>query len=124
MKKLLIITAIIVALLLAYGVFTGCMRNTSAYIGEFELSQDGSQIAFDAGVGASTGCIRRVKVESIANGTMNIAFMSAFGGINGGIGAKSRFCLPLTEEITAIAVYRGDRYETALIKGENGWTRV
>jgi len=51
---------------------------------------------------------------------------NAFGGINGSIGAKTSYTLPLNEDTTMIAIYRNSNaYEEVLTKDRDGvWQRA
>lgn len=56
-----------------------------------------------------------VTVSQQESGKLYIDCYAAFGGINGSIGAKSRFTLPIEEGTTVIGIYRDkDCYEEVL----------
>lgn len=121
-KKALIITAtLIAAALLAYFVGTGFRKDSSVCILDCSISEDGRSITINAGIPVSMGYIREAAVHRQAGGRLNVDFYSAFGGLNGCIGAKTSFTLPLDEDTTVIAVYRGpDCYQEALYKDDDG----
>ena len=105
-KRAFIVLLIILVLLLTYFIGTGFMKNTSAYINDFSVSEDGSEITMNVGVSSSMGYIREVSIYQQEGGKLYIDCYSAFGGLNGSIGAKSVFTLPLDKDTTIIAIYR------------------
>lgn len=124
-KKLVIVAIAAVAVFLVYFTGTGFMKNGSVYISEYAVSEDGSKITLDIGVATSAGYIRDVTVSQQESGKLYIDCYAAFGGINGSIGAKSRFTLPIEEGTTVIGIYRDkDCYEEVLYKDTDGsWKR-
>ena len=121
MKKKMVI-GIIVAVVLCGGYFigSGFLRNGSVYMDGYSVSGDGREITLDIGVAASRGYIRKM------GGKLYIDCYAAFGGINGRIGAKSSFTLPLDEDTTMIGIYRNkNAYQEVLHKDEDGiWRRT
>mgnify|MGYP003300301899 CR=1 FL=1 len=127
MKKIAVITfTMIVALILIYLVSSGFRKETSAFIGEYSISEDGKEITMDIGVGSSIGYVRKAKIHKQEGGKLYMDCYSAFGGINGSIGAKKSFTLPLNEDTTIIAIYRNRNcYEEVLRKDADGvWRRI
>lgn len=125
-KKLLIATATVISLFLIYFFGSGFGKVSSAYINEYAVSQDGREITMNIGVASSSGYIRKVAVHQQEGGKMYIDCYSAFGGINGSVGAKTVFTLPLDDKTTMIAIYRNSTaYEEVLRKDCNGvWQRI
>ena len=127
MKKnaALIIGAVLV-LLLVYFVGSGFLKNSSAFIEDYSVSPDGKTITVNVGVSSSMGYIRTVSVHQQTGGKLYLDCYSAFGGLNGSIGAKDTFTFPLHEDTSLIAIYRNANcYEEVLRKGEDGvWQRV
>lgn len=125
-KKVLIVVAIVVTLFLVYFIGSGFGKESSAYINEYSISDDGREITLNMGVASSSGCIRKVVIHQQEGGKMYIECYSAFGGINGNIGAKTVYTLPLDEETTTIGIYRNtNAYEEVLKKDSDGvWQRV
>ena len=125
-KRAFIVLLIILVLLLTYFIGTGFMKNTSAYINDFSVSEDGSEITMNVGVSSSMGYIREVSIYQQEGGKLYIDCYSAFGGLNGSIGAKSVFTLPLDKDTTIISIYRNTNcYEEILKKDDNDvWHRV
>lgn len=72
------------------------------------------------------GYIRDVNVHQQQGGRLYLDCYSAFGGLNGSIGAKDTFSFELNDDTTIIAVYRKSNvYEEVLVKAEDGsWQRT
>ena len=64
MKKVMIISAVvIVALIGTYLIGTGFLKESEAYISDYTVSADGSEITIDVGVASSIGYVRKVSVH-------------------------------------------------------------
>lgn len=72
------------------------------------------------------GYIRDVKVHQQHGGKLYLDCYSAFGGLNGSIGAKDTFSFELNDDTTIIAIYRNSNaYEEVLVKAADGsWLRA
>ena len=106
---------------------TGFSYDTSAFIGKYSVSEDGSIMTFEAGVGSSMGFVRGYKDEGGGVKPHYLKFYCAWGGLNSSLGAKSQYTLELDPNDTEIYVYRGERgYDLTLQKDvETGeWNRV
>lgn len=127
MKKKVTI-GIIVAVVLCGGYFigSGFLKNGSVYVEEYSVSGDGREITLDVDTAASVGHIRKMAVSQQMGGKLYIDCYAAFGGINGRIGAKNSFTLPLDADTTMIGIYRNANcYEEILHKDEDGsWQRT
>ncbi len=127
MKKKMVI-GIIVAVVLCGGYFigSGFLKNGSVYVEEYSVSADGREITLDVDTAASAGYIRKMAVSQQMGGKLYIDCYAAFGGINGRIGAKNSFTLPLDEDTTMIGIYRNkNAYQEVLHKDEDGiWRRT
>lgn len=127
MKKKIAI-GMIVAVVLCGGYFigSGFLRNGSVYMDGYSVSGDGREITLDIGVAASRGYIRKMEISQQQGGKLYIDCYSAFGGINGRIGAKSSFTLPLDADTEIIGIYRNANcYEEILHKDADGsWQRT
>lgn len=129
MKKIIIIALIVVvAIFASYLIGTGYIINGGVYLGEYSVSEDGTEITFNAGVASSMGFIRGYKDEGGGVKPHYLKFYNTFGGLNSSWGAKSEFVLPLNEDDTEIYVFRGSEkceYELVLQKNiETGaWER-
>lgn len=120
-KRIAILAGIVLAVLLTYFIVTGFEKNTSVFIADYTVSEDGTQMAITAWVASSVGYIRDVDVKREDGGMVKLTFYSAFGGINGSIGAKNTFTIPLDEYASTISIYRGaDGYEDILVKDSDG----
>ena len=127
MKKIIIIALIVViAVSASYLIGTGYIINGGIYLGEYNVSEDGKEITFNAGVASSMGFIRGYKDEGGGVKPHYLKFYSTFGGLNGSWGAKNEFVLPLDADDTEIYFYRGNGgYELVLQKNEESglWER-
>ena len=127
MKKIItIILLVAVTLTAIYLIGTGYITNGGVYLGEYKVSEDGTEITFNAGVTSSMGFIREYKDEGGGVKPHYLKFYSAFGGLNGSWGAKKEFVLPLDADDTEIYFYRGNGgYELVLQKNEESglWER-
>ena len=127
MKKVLLCAVATAVLLFGiYMILPGFTKITSAYISEFSLSDDGSEITINVSVGSSVGFVRKVAVHQQEGGKLYLDCYSAFGGLNGSIGAKSTYTVKLDEDTEIIALFRNDNcYEEVLRKSADGsWERV
>lgn len=125
-KKAGIAVAVLVLLAAAYAILPGFTKSTSAYIGDYALSADGTEMTIRLDVGSSAGYIRKVTVKAQQNGNLYLDCYAAFGGWNGSIGAKREFSIPIGKDTKRIALYRNtDCYEEVLQKDSRGeWQRV
>ena len=117
MKKKLSI--IVVILLLLYGGYyfgLGLIPATDVGISDFKVSEKQDQITVYTFVLSSAGYTRAVKDVSDDPEKMKLQFYPAFGGINGSIGAKSEFDLPLSPECKEIYVLLYDDYKLLIAK--------
>lgn len=106
---------------------TGFLYETSAYILDFSVSEDGNEMKFFVCVGSSMGYVRGYKDEGGGAKPHYLKFYSAWGGFNSSIGAESVYTLTLDPSDTEIYVYQGDGgYSLTLQKNtESGeWFRV
>lgn len=126
MKKKFLLPAVIAVLLLAYILGSGFMKCSSVYVSDFSVSDDGQEMTIRVFSASSAGYIRKVTVHQQYGGKLYLDCISAFGGINGSIGARSEFSVPLAEDTGRIALYRApDCYEEILKKDSSGlWQRV
>ena len=125
-KTIWILAAMLVLAALAYLGDTGLMRNDAVFVEDYAVAEDGSAITLEIGVADSAGYIRRLAIHQQGGGKLYLVPYAAFGGINGSIGAESRYTLPLAEDTTSIALYRADNaYEVVLQKDADGlWQRT
>ena len=124
MKKALkaVAIALAIAVVLAAGDFVipGFTRLSNVYISDFSLSDDGKEMTITVGVSTSMGYTRDLSVKKGEKGKMYLDFYSAFGGINGSIGAKRTFNITLDDDTEIIYIRNGSEYRTAMVKDEKG----
>ena len=125
-KKMFAVFGIVIALILIYLAGSGFTKNTSAFITDYSVSDDGKEMTVNVGVSSSMGYIRNVDVRQQHGGKLYLVPYAAFGGINGRMGAKDTFAFPLDADTELVALYRGtDRYEEVLTKAQDGrWVRT
>lgn len=127
MKKTIMFIMSAVLVLGALYIFgSGFVKEGSAFIQDYSVSDDGASMTITVGVGSSAGHIRNVSVNQQQGGELYLDCISAFGGINGSIGAKNEFVIPLDKDTTVICLYRNhNAYEVVLEKGASGeWNKV
>ena len=123
-KNICIVVFIIaVGILAFYFVGSGFQKQGSTYISDFSVSEDGTEITIKVQVSNSVGYIRKVSEHQQKGERLYLDCYSAFGGINGSIGAKEEFIIKVSEETKVIAVDRNANcYEEVLKKNElNEW---
>ena len=89
---------------------------TDVGISDFKVSEKQDQITVYTFVLSSVGYTRAVKDVSDDPEKMKLQFYPAFGGINGSIGAKYEFDLPLSPECKEIYVLLYDDYKLLIAK--------
>jgi len=120
-KFVVIVLAIIVALTALYIITPGFSKQGNVYIADFSASEDGTEMTITIGVSSSIGYVRNIAAHQQQGGKLYLDCYSAFGGINGSLGAKNEYTVQLREDTETIAVYRSDNcYDTVLEKDENG----
>lgn len=128
MKKRIGITIIVILILVCiWFICSGYFYQSSAYISDFYVSENGEEMTFSVEVGSSIGYIRGYKDDGGGAKPHYLKFYSAWGGFNSSIGAKSEYTLKLGPDDTEIFVYHGDGgYTLTLQKNvETGqWHRV
>lgn len=128
MKKFLIIfLVVVVALSALYFVGTGFMERSDVYLGDYSVSEDGTELTFNASVASSMWFIRGYKDEGGGVKPHQLTFYSTFGGLNSSFGAKNEFVLELDEDDTEIYFKRGKHsYKLVLKKNEETgvWERL
>lgn len=115
-KKLSIIIVVLLLLGCAYYFGVGLIPATDVGISGFQVSEKQDQITVYTFVLSSVGYTRAVKDVSDDPEKMELKFYSAFGGINGSIGAKDEFDLPFSPECKEIYVLLYDDYKLLIEK--------
>lgn len=127
MKKILVIVLLIIVLLsIIYFVGTGFLERMDVILHDYSVSEDGTELTFNAGIMSSMGFIRGYKDNGGGVKPHYLTFYSTFGGLNSSFGAKNEFVLPLDEEDTEIYFKRASGgYELVLKKNEEtgAWER-
>lgn len=125
-KTIIIFVGIVLVLGALYVLGSGFTKAGSAFIQDYAVSDYGTSMTITVGISGSVGYIRKVSVRQQEGGKLDLDCISAFGGINGSIGAKSEFVIPLDENTNMIGLYRnGNTYEVVLEKDASGeWNRV
>lgn len=125
-KPLTIIAVIILLILGAYYIGLGFLPRTDVVVADFEVSEQEDEMTIYTYILSSAGYSRTVKNVSDDPEKMKLKFYSAFGGVNGSIGAKSEFDLPLAPECKEIYVLLYDDYRLTLAKNPTTgeWERI
>ena len=125
-KKMIWVIGIILILVLVYFFVPGLMKNSSAVVADYSVSEDGREITIKFSVLSSIGYIRDVAVHQQHGGKLYLDCYSAFGGLNGRIGTKDTLTFQIDEDTSIIAIYRNtNAYEEVLVKAEDGsWNRA
>lgn len=123
---LMIIAAAVILSAGCYFIGSGFFRLTDVFIEDYSVSADGTVMTVKIAAAGSVGHVRKITVRKGEDGVLYMDCRSAFGGINGSLGAKDVFTVPLDEKTEAIAILRdADRYENVLRKDESGsWQRA
>lgn len=128
-KTITIILLVAVVLTAIYLIGTGYIINGGVYLGEFNVSEDGTEMIFKTSIPSSMGYIRGYKDVGGGVKPHYLKFYNTFGGLNSSWGSKSEFVLPLDKDDTEIYVFRGSEeceYELVLQKNEEtgAWERL
>ncbi len=127
MKKIFVIALLIIVVLpVIYFVGTGFMERMDVILHDYSVSEDGTELTFNADIMSSMGFIRGYKDNGGGAKPHYLTFYSTFGGLNSSFGAKREFVLPLDKDDTEIYFKRASGgYELVLKKNkETGvWER-
>ena len=121
MKRFFIIFGIFLAPILLWIFLTQTFAVMDAiYIEDFALSPDGQTMTVRVAVGVSVGYTRSVTVKEEGD-ALRLTFHPAYGFINGKIGAKNTFEIPLKPYQDKIYIFPSGH---GLIRNEQGqWQR-
>lgn len=124
-KSLVILLLVLVCAAAAWMLLSGFSVNSSVYLDDFSVSDDGSALTFTVSVGSSMGYVRAYTDEGGGVKPHYLKFYSAWGGLNSMLGAKSQYTLTLSPTDTELYFYHGSGgYTLALQKGTDGvWHR-
>ena len=118
-KKIIVLITIIILLIASFLIGTGFQKRTDVILGDFAVSEDGSEITLHVGVASSMGYIRNFKDKGGGVKPHYLTFYSTFGGLNSSFGSKKAFTLELVPDDTEIYFNRaGGGYELVLVKNE------
>ena len=125
-KNLSIIIVVLLLLGCAYYFGVGFLPATNVVVTDFQVSEQQDSMTIQTSIATSAGYTRSVKNVSNDPEKMMLKFYSAFGGVNGSIGAKSEFDLPLSPECEEIYVLLYDDYRLTLAKNPTTgeWERI
>ena len=115
-KKLSIIIVVLLLLGCAYYFGVGFLPATNVVVTDFQVSEQQDSMTIQTSIATSAGYTRSVKNVSDNPEKMKLKFYSAFGGVNGSIGAKREFDLPLSPECKEIYVLLYDDYKLLIAK--------
>ena len=121
MKRLFTIFGIFLAVILLWIVLTQTFAVMDfIYIEDFALSPNGQTMTVRVAVGVSVGYTRSMTVTQEGN-AVKLTFHPAYGFINGKIGAKNTFDIPLKPYQDKIYIFPSGH---GLIRNEQGqWER-
>ena len=125
-KILIIMLAVVVVLSSLYFVGTGFFERSDVYLGDYSVSEDGTELTFNASVASSMGFIREYKDNGGGVKPHYLTFYSTFGGLNSSFGANKEFVFELDKDDSEIYFKRAKGgYELMLQKNaETGaWER-
>lgn len=125
-KKLSIIIVVLLLLGCAYYFGVGFLPATNVVVTDFQVSEQQDSMTIQTSIATSAGYSRTVKNVSDDPEKMMLKFYSAFGGVNGSIGAKNEFDLPISPECEEIYVLLYDDYRLSLAKNPTTgeWERI
>lgn len=121
MKRCLMILAIVLAVVFLWVFFaqTAAVMD-NVYIESFTLSEDGQTMTIRVAVSVSVGYTRSVTVKDEGS-ALRLVFHPAYGFINGKIGAKNTFDIPLKPYQDKIYIFPSGH---GLLRNEQGtWQR-
>lgn len=127
MKRIFLVLLFSAVFLFAvYFIGSGFIKTSSVYVSDFSVSDDGSEITLRLSMSSSAGSVRKVAVHQQHGGKLCLDCYYAFGGINGSIGAKSEYTVPVFSDTDTIAIYQNsDCYKVVLLKDDSGnWSVV
>jgi hypothetical protein len=106
----------IVILIGVWVIGSGFRKEPSAFVDDYSLNSDNSIMTVHTGVGSSIGTTRKAVITEDNTGAIKVDFIASFGGINGCIGAKSTYEIPLDANASSISIFQGSSYRLILEK--------
>src|SRR5690554_4473552 len=90
-KKIIIISVLAILVAVAWIIGSGFIKRADVSLVDYSVSENGSEITLQVSVASSMGYVRGFLNNSKEVEVMEMEFYSAFGGLNGSIGAKNEF---------------------------------
>ena len=117
MKKMIIgILTVFLTVFCIYFIGSGFRKETSVDVSGYSLNEDAACVTVHAGVSGSAGYLRKALIHETEDGEITVSFLSAFGGVNGNIGASSAFEIPFHPYSRTISLDCGDYERLILFK--------
>ncbi len=118
--------AVMITLAALYIILPGLSKRGDVYVTNYSVSEDGTEMMITVGVSTSVGYVRKISEHQQQGGRLYLDCYSAFGGINGSLGAKNEYTIQIAEDTEIIALYRSvNCYASVLEKNETGaWQYV
>ncbi len=118
-KKIIVVIAIILALIVGFLVGTGFQKRTDVVLFDYSVSEDGTIISLGVQVSSSMGYVRGFKDDGGGVKPHYITFYNTFGGLNSSFGTVNTFVLEVEPDDTEIYFNRPNGgYELVLVKDE------
>lgn len=124
-KKIIIISVLAILVAVAWIIGSGFIKRADVSLVDYSVSENGSEITLQVSVASSMGYVRGFLNNSKEVEVMEMEFYSAFGGLNGSIGAKNEFVTLLNPECHEIYFYHNDGFDLVLQKNQDTgeWVR-
>ena len=125
-KKIITAIVIVVVLVVSFLIGTGFMKNPTVILGNYSISEDGSELTLYTGIPGSVGYIRGFKNNGGGVKPHYLTFYYTFGGFNSSFGSKNVFTTELAPDDNEIYFNRADGgYELVLVKDDKTgqWVR-
>lgn len=125
-KRIIAFAAVLILLCGVYFFGSGFLKSPTVFVQDFSVSEDGTEMTLSIGVSGSKGFVRKISEYQQMGGKLYLNCYSAFGGLNGSVGAKTVYTVSLAEDTQSIALFRNvNCYEVVLQKDSTGqWQRV
>lgn len=124
-KKIIIISVLAILVAVAWIIGSGFIKRADVSLVDYSVSENGSEITLQVSVASSMGYVRGFLNNSKEVEVMEMEFYSAFGGLNGSIGAKNEFVTLLNPDCHEIYFYHNDGFDLVLQKNQDTgeWVR-
>lgn len=124
-KRITVISVFIILVAVTWIIGSGFTKRADVYLVDYSVSEDRGEITLQVGVASSMGYVRDFLNDTNKTDTMEIQFYSAFGGLNGSIGAKNEFVILPNPECREIYFYHNNGFDLVLQKNQDTgeWVR-